>query len=278
MSLIFTRRMAITFVTGITIAGVSLIPVSAIAERTTQSTEAHTPTTTANTTTEVNSTHTAKTPTSKDAAQIQAHIQRIITRGDAEIERRIKSLVNVDSKIDSAKKLTDAQKADLKSIVSTNLASMISLKAKLDADSKLSDPSAALTAVQADAKSIILDYRIYALILPQINLIRAADDQQANEAKLLTLAGKLETKLAALKAQGTDTSASEATLADMQSKIAEASGISSTIETDIVALTPQNFNDNHEVLGQFRDKLKTAHNDIKDAVTDAKTIVTSLKS
>jgi hypothetical protein len=64
----------------------------------------------------------------------------------------------------------------------------------------------------------------------------------------------------------------------MTSKIAAAQAISSAMEANVINLQPSDYNSNHSLLSGDAATLKTAAADNQAAITDAKTIIASLKS
>jgi hypothetical protein len=231
----FTRLGLLT-----TVASLALVPVSAAALQAT----------------------TAASTTSGNSARLQL----IISRGNTEITRRLTALGKLSSKISSATYLSSGDQATLSGDVSSEVANLTALKTKLDADT---DVNTAVT----DAQSIITDYRVYALVVPQVYLVKTADDQQTVESKLTGL----YTKLSGLVSSSSST-AIQNDLKDMNTQITNAQAISSSIETKVVDLQPSDYDSDHTLLSGDRDQLKTAQGDIQAATTDAKTIIASLKS
>lgn len=202
----------------------------------------------------------------------QQRLATIIAKGDQEITRRLASLTKVSAKIGSATRLSASDSAYLKSEVNTEIASLTVLKAKLDADTTLDS-------VKADAQSIVKDYRVYALIMPKIGLIQAADSIQLTDTKLLSLIPKLQTRITAAKAQHTAAMTDLQTkLDDMTTQVTNAQTIASSVASKVLTLQPTDYNSDHTVLSGQRDQLATAHRSNQAAIADAKAIVQSLKS
>lgn len=204
-------------------------------------------------------------------ANQQARVQRIITRGNSEISRRLTTLNTLGSKISSATKLGSADQASLSSEVSTEISGLNSLKTTLDAETTVDG-------AQTDAQSIINGYRVYALVVPKVNLVKTADDQQVAEGKLTDLAAKLQTRITAAQADGKSVTSIQGALTEMTSHITAAQAISSQIEASVINLQPSDYNTNHSVLSGDRDQLKTAQTDLQAAVTSATTIISELKA
>lgn len=198
-------------------------------------------------------------------------IQLIINRGNNEIARRLASLNTLSGKINGAAKLSADDKASLSGEVSGEISNLTNLKTKLDADTTLSD-------AKTDAQSIISDYRVYALVVPKVNLVKTADDQQVAEARLTALAAKLQTRITAAKSAGKNVTALQNGLTTMNGQISAAQAISSKIQSDVIGLQPSDYNSNHSVLSGDRNQLKTAQSDIQNAVGSASTIISSLKT
>lgn len=236
-----------------TVMGLAAVPAGAIANRSAATSA------TSNTT-------AADTGNQADQAKIKA----IVNKGDREINRRLTTLNTLSNKINGAQKLTSSDKNTLSSEVSNEVSGLTALKSKLDADSDL-------TTAKADAQSIFSDYRVYALVVPKVQLVKAADDQQVAEGKLADLAGKLQSRITSAKNSGKDVTNLQNTLNDMTARTTAAQQISSGVESNIIGLQPSDYNTNHQILSGYRDKLKTAQGDIKSATTDSQTVVSDLK-
>src|SRR5579862_790448 len=196
----------------------------------------------------------------------QQHLANIKSRGDAEINRRLTTLNSLSGKISSDSRLSSTAKTTLTAQVTSEISNLTSLKAKLDAETTLDGAS-------ADAKSIISDYRVYALIVPKILLIRTADDQLVVESKLTALAGKLQSRISQAQSSGKDVSTLTSLLSDLNSKVSASQAISSSIEQKVINLQPSDYDSDHTVLSGDRAQLQTAHEDNAKALQDAKTIV-----
>lgn len=198
-------------------------------------------------------------------------IQNIISRGNQEITRRLSRLGTLSSKISGATKLASSDKAALLTEVTNEISGLTALKTKLDAETTLAG-------AKADAQSIFNDYRVYALIVPKVELVRVADDEQVTTSKLTALATKLQTRISEAQSKGKNVSSLSAKLADMQAQTAAAQNLASSIEAKVINLQPSDYNSDHAILSGDAAQLKTAHADNQAAYTDAKAIVSGLKS
>jgi len=119
---------------------------------------------------------------------------------------------------------------------------------------------------------------VYVLVAPKVALIKVADDQQIVETNLSSLAQKLQSRITAEQQAGKDVTELQDELNDMTSQISSAQTISSNIESSVINLVPSDYNTNHQILSGDNTQLQIAHQENQAAFTDAKNIVSSLKS
>lgn len=209
------------------------------------------------------------TNTGLTAAQT-VRLTAIKTKGDQEIDRRIARLTTLNAKISNASKLTASDKTTLTSEVAAEINDLTALKVKLDAETT---PAAA----GADAKSIIDDYRVYALIVPKVALVRVADDQQVVESRLVTAVNKLQTHVTAAKTAGKEVSDLQSKLDDAMAKIQASTATSSGIQSKVIALQPSDYNNDHTIVQGDYAQLMTARSSNKAALDELKSVRDSLK-
>lgn len=212
----------------------------------------------------------AASSTTANDAKTQAKLKLTISRGDKEITRRLKTLNTLSIKITGAQKLSADNKIMLGNEVKDEISGLNTLKTKLDGATDLAT-------AQADAQDIFSGYRVYALLVPKVQLVKTADDQQITEGKLTDLANKLQTRLTDAKGKGKDTASLQTSLDDLTAKANAAQALSSGVEAGVINLQPGDYNSDHTVLSGSRDKLKTAQDDIKAAVADARTVIAGLQ-
>jgi len=192
-----------------------------------------------------------------------------------EIDRRI-ALLNKDiSRINAMQKLSDAQKASLVATAQTNISNLTTLKAKIAADTDIET-------LKTDVKSITKSYRIFALVHPQGRIIAAADRIIATSDNLTTVRGKLQVRVTAAQTAGKDVTTMNASLTEMQAKIADAKAHADAALALIANLKPDNgdqavMDANKKALTDARAKIKAAHDALKVARKDAQTIIKGLK-
>lgn len=210
-------------------------------------------------------------PAASAAANPTQRLNLIKTRANSEIDRRLGRLHQLSGVITGASRLSSGDKTTLSNEVTAEINGLTSLKTQIQSDTDLDS-------ARIDAQSIFSSYRVYAFVVPKVWLVRVADDQQAVEAKLNTFSGKLQTRINEAQGKGKDVGNLQNQLNDMIAQTQAAQDISSTVEPKVLPLQPTDYNNDHTILSGYRDQLKTAHNDNKTALADAKAIVQALKS
>ncbi len=214
---------------------------------------------------------TSANTTNTNTATQQTLLNNILNKGNAEITRRLESLNSLTTKITSAKKLSSSDQSYLENEVSSELSGLTTLKSSLDA-------CTLATCAVPFAQSIFNDYRVYALVLPKVHLVKMADDQQAIETSLTTLSQKLQSRITADQTAGKNVASLQTELNTMIADINAAQSISSNIESTVLPLQPSDYNSDHTILSGYAQQLQTARNDLQAAAAQAKTIITGLKS
>ncbi len=204
------------------------------------------------------------------AAQTKA-LTNLKTRGAAEIDRRVTNLTAANAKLASSAKLTPADKTALSGQVNDELTALTQLRAKLTADTDLAT-------ARTDVQSIVTDYRVYVLMLPKARLVAAVDRLIVTQGDLTSLSARLKTKIDAAKAAGKDTTAMQASLTDLDAKVAASKAITDGMVASLLAIKPADYNANHAALTTYRQSLGTAQSDLKGARADVASIVNTLQA
>lgn len=191
-------------------------------------------------------------------------------RASNEITRRITSLTHVINKISALKRLTDSQKAALTNDIQAEITSLTALNTKIQADTDIAT-------LRTDVKSIVTSYRIYLLYLPQTQIIIAADALLTTADTFNELTAKLQTRINEAKSRGEDVSTLETTLANIQTKIADAKTQANNAIDAVSILKPTDYPGNKPGLQSARTMLQTAHKDLITAKQDAQKIIVELK-
>lgn len=214
---------------------------------------------------------TANTATNGSQTAQANKITNLKTRADTEITRRINQLNIINIRLGTIKHLTDAQKSAFSSQISTEIANLKTLETKIDADTDL-------PTLKTDVQSIVTSYRVFALFIPQIQMIGAAD-RILNVADMMNdLAAKLAKRINDAKNAGHSAANLQTILTDMQNKIADAKTQANNVISSVAGLTPAGYPGNKSTLQSARAMLQTARQDLVAAGQDAKQIIQGLRA
>ncbi len=201
--------------------------------------------------------------TQAQAVKAGATVENLRAFGDCEIARRVTTLDRLASRISGSKALTDSDKAALSAEVTSTKSGLASLKSTIDSETSIE-------ALKADVKKIATDYRVYALVVPQVNLVNGADAVQASKAVFDKIETNLSARIAAAKAAGTDTTLAQQKLDAMKAAVSQALSLTAPLPAAVLPLTPAQWNagtagpvikDARAKLVQARDLIRTARKD-----------------
>jgi hypothetical protein len=199
------------------------------------------------------------------AALKPASVDTLRAFGHCEINRRFTTLNDLSSRITASKFITPSDASALQSEINSTRSGLTSLKGTIDAETSI--PSLKLEIVQ-----IATDYRVYLLVVPQVNLINAADAVMVAQSRFATVNTNLAARIAVAKAAGKDTTAAQSDLDAMNASVAAAAGLASPLPAQLLPLTPAQYNGGTAgpILNGARTALGQARDDLKSAIADAK--------
>lgn len=197
------------------------------------------------------------------------------SRADQELDRRTKNIEAVAAKAADIKNLPQSGVAAIQTTLQNNLTALSALKAKIDSDVDLAT-------LRSDVQQITGSYHIYALVVPQLRIIVAADHVVTVAGKLHALSLLLAERVSAAEAAGADMTAAKTSLTDLDARItAAATGAQDAVtaigslQPDATSTTP--FGNNLATLQNARAKVVEAQKDIAAARADAGAIVAAVK-
>jgi hypothetical protein len=204
--------------------------------------------------------------TAKDDTALAAAKKLTIAR----IDGRLAALKVDGVAIRNAARLSDGHQSAIQAILDHDTAGLTALKAKVATETTVS-------AVKDDARSMVVDYRVYMLVGPQVRLTIAADVATAADARLGEVADKLAAAIEKAKAAGQDVAEAQAKLDHMRAELvaANADGAADTL------LTTQPSPDAAAMKAAkdaARAKIKAAREHLRNAAADAKACAASLRT
>lgn len=211
----------------------------------------------------------------KADAKIAERMTKAKDRAGQEIGRRTDGLTKLSARINDMKHISAEQKASLSASISAQIDALASLKTKVDADTEVD-------VLTTDLQSITQSYRIYALVMPQVSLIAAADRANELAVSFTDVDTKLDARIDAAKTAGKDVAAVAKLRADIDTKLADSKVQSDAAVALVAGLTPDNGDKtkadaNHKALVDAQAKIKAANTDLKAAREDVRKITVAIK-
>ena len=193
--------------------------------------------------------------------------------GDCEIARRITTLDSLAGRITGSKVLTSSDASALSGEVSATKTGLTSLKATIDSETDVA-------ALKADVAKIATQFRVYLLVVPQVNLVSAADGVVGAQTKFADVNTKLAARIATDKAAGKDTTAAQTALDAMNAAVTKAVGLAQPVSAEILPLTPAQYDGGTAgpIITSARTALGQARDQMKAAIADAKACRDALKA
>lgn len=206
----------------------------------------------------------------RTAARDQATITRLKNRADAEITRRLTALNALLTKINAMVRLTSDQKTGFTNGIQGQITSLTNLRTKIDADTDIAT-------LRTDVQSIVQSYRIFALYLPQVEILSHADRALTIIGEMNSISTKLQSRIDAAKSAGNDTTSLQSLMTDRTSKLADASTQAQNAINAVLPLVPSGYPGNKPTLQSARSMLQTARGDMQAAEKDATQVRQGLK-
>lgn len=204
-----------------------------------------------------------------------AALTKIITKADSEIARRVESLNKLTARVNEMKKIGETDKAALVQKIKTIQDDLTALKAKIDSATDLAT-------LREDAKSITSSYRVYMLVLPQVQILAAADRMETIIASLTAVGVKLNARILEAQTAGKDTAAIQKLMDDFNAQLVDARKQTDAAKGHVSGLVPdegdkevQKTNASELKIG--RADIKVSHEDFTAARKDAQDILKGLK-
>lgn len=149
---------------------------------------------------------------SKAATKEETQLTKIKERANKMIENRLTSLNNILTRIQNDRKLSSEDKASLTQQVNDVISKLTTLKTKINADTDVET-------ARADAKSIVNDYKVFAMFEPKIRLLIVIGNLQTLSLKMSAILTRLQTFVNEQKSNGQNVVALQASLDDINTRL-----------------------------------------------------------
>lgn len=216
--------------------------------------------------------NTSATPGAQTTRKTQTQAQRmtqIKERAKKEIDRRLATLSTLNSKIASSPKMTTEDKSQLTTLVNQITSDLATLRLKIEADT---DPAV----LKIDVQSVVRDYRVYALIVPKVHILNAADRLMNTAEKVASIAAKLSDQIDILQSNAQDTTVLRAQLDQIEMRVEDAKAKAKSAHDQVIVLTPAGYPDNKTVMEAAKNSLKSGKEDLVFASKEARKIAARL--
>ena len=190
---------------------------------------------------------------------------------DAAVARRLTSLGAVKADLDATPSVASADRATLDSQIDATVTGLTALRATFDAD-------ATLAKVRTDCRRVVSDYRVYAVLIPRVELVRAAGRVQAAAGTLKHLAGLLQAGVNAARGQSKDTTSAQGYVTDLGLKADAASRAVAGVPAAVLALDAAGSPGNRPALVGARAAVDSAHGALTGAIAAAGSAIAALKA
>ena len=204
---------------------------------------------------------TAQQPTS---TRLEA-AKRVAT---AAVTRRVLALRALTTPVKAMTHVGEPTRTELTAQLQQQVNGLTGLTAKIQG---ASDEAA----VRSSAGPVVTDYRVYVLTVPKVRGVVVADLELHAVDRLTELADRLALTIDQLR--GGDTSQASADLAALRARLAAVTDAVSPLPDGLVALQPAGYPDNHAVLEQARQALRTGRANLADAASLARALIADLE-
>jgi hypothetical protein len=190
------------------------------------------------------------------AAQFQ-HAQRVV---EHEILARQVQLVLLGTEVANAANVTTSDRSALVTLLTNEQSALVT-----DATNAAAATTDAELATVRQA--MLVDERVYAVVTGQVNIVIGADNDTVTEAGYTTLVTELTPLVTELGSKHASN-----LLTDMSTEITAATGLTSPLSADALALTPAGYPGNTSQIASYESALRQASHDLTTAKNDVKEI------
>lgn len=131
--------------------------------------------------------------------------------------------------------------------------------------------------VLADARAMVVNYRVFVVMSPQVRLTITADSESGIAGLMARLEGPIQAAIAAAQTAGKNVTGAQAAFTDYKARIAAVQSSTSSMVATILAFTPASYPSCWSTFLSDRTALQSGHSDLKAADADLHTLIHDLK-
>jgi hypothetical protein len=220
----------------------------------------------------------AQTSTSTDREQNREDKKALITakertQSDKEIDRRIADLNKLITRVQQFRNIPPSQTSSIVATIQGLITNLNNLKTEIDS-------TASSTVLKNDKQAITQANRIYALAIPQLQIVASADRMITIVSMMTAVGTKIQTRLAQEPTVAA-MPAVQTAFTDYSAKLNDSKSLAEAAFAQVSPLVPDQgdkakMTANTAALKDARTKLQTAQKDLKAARKDAETIIQAL--
>ncbi len=131
--------------------------------------------------------------------------------------------------------------------------------------------------LRADARTMVLDYRVYMVMTPQTHLTIVADDETSLEGVFESYVPTITAAIQSAHARGQNVTAAQNAFTDMSDQVTAAQTATTGLDVQLLAQTPQGAPGNWQVFLAARTSVSNARDDLRAAFGDAQQLKADLQ-
>jgi hypothetical protein len=151
-----------------------------------------------------------------------------------DLDNRVQQLNALQAEVDAAGPLTLLDRSTLLADLANELSGIQALAAKAPGDTTCA-------AVRADGRAMVVNYRVYLVMTPQVHLTKSADSEASVAGRLAARLPQLQAAITRAAGAGRDMTAAAAALGDLGRQVAVARADSAGISAAVLAFTPASY-------------------------------------
>lgn len=202
--------------------------------------------------------------TARSGSAAAACLEAVQAWASHAVTQRERTISDLTTRVNGSQHLTSSDRSALLDVLEADGPALTQVGQTVAADTTCAQ-------ARADAKTIATDYRIYAVVAPQVHLVLATDNGLYAVSRLQNAVPTLQKAIADEQAAGKDVSAAQTALSDLQTQISAASQAFSAAGPAALALSPADWNANHDITAPVREQVKTGRTALRAGLKDLHT-------
>lgn len=185
------------------------------------------------------------------------------------LKDRVVRLERLTAQVGSARAVTASDKVQLDSLLANELTGIESLEQQVPGDNTCAE-------LVAHAETMVLTYRVYAVMTPQTELVVVSDTANVIASSVVEWEPRIQAAIDYQAAHGKDVAQAQQALDDLKTQLTDALASLNGVSSTVLAQTPAGYPGNHAVFVSARNSCATGFGDLGRARADLGTILSVL--